>query len=149
MVVLAVLVHAEPPLENAGAASRQRRDVDRAGRGQCKFSQITEGPGGQSLEFALSDDGKLWQEEHSAIFATLNGQNTGVFLSLSEGLFPGLQKVATEAAKFLGASALDLSLPKRVFGPLGEVITCAADLEEAGGVMHVVLDQEAFVWPGK
>jgi hypothetical protein len=87
---------------------------------------------------ALSDEG--------VVFVMLNGANQGVKLPYKAGC---LGTIADEGARLLGASRVDQALPKGLYSPLGQCVYGDSDVTEgAERMVHVLLDQEKWVWPG-
>lgn len=101
-------------------------------------------------------------EQNPLLLVMLNGQNAGVLVPL---LPPGcLGTVASRAGAMLGIPQRDQALPKRLYATLGrpvrraeELLLARALLEEKKpgksscglAVMHLLLDQEQWVWPGR
>jgi hypothetical protein len=79
------------------------------------------------------------------VFVMGNGQNEGILLPLVDGC---LKSLADAAAKELGAPLLDQNLPKRLFSPLGLAVTTKEGAEDSLRLLHLLLDQEVWLWPG-
>ena len=80
-----------------------------------------------------------------AVFVMLNGRNEGLRFPFVPGC---LGTLADTAARLLGADALDQSLRKTLFSPLGRCVHDDAGVEAAQHILVVLLNQEAWVWPG-
>jgi hypothetical protein len=81
------------------------------------------------------------------LFIMLNGANNGVWL---DGYREGcLGSLADAAARRLGVSALDQSLPKRLYTANGLPIKSDSQLfAHTHGLVHLLLFEETWVWPG-
>ena len=89
----------------------------------------------------------------SAVFVALNGANEGVFVRYDPRAACHA-RVARVAARALSASAdIDLRLPLRLYGNTGRPVPNGAReggaaVTQGGFFLHVLLDQEVWVWPG-
>lgn len=82
------------------------------------------------------------------VFLMLNGANTGVWFN-AKYKSGCLGSLADAAADLLGASSLDRQLPKRLYTANGIPIQSDKDLlEKTHGLIHVLMEQETWVWPG-
>lgn len=85
------------------------------------------------------------------VFIMQNGLNEGIYISWTQehAAESGcLAKLALVAAEHFNASKIDLKLPKMLYNTMGETISTAADIENASRRLHVLYDQEVWVWPG-
>jgi hypothetical protein len=87
----------------------------------------------------------LSTDARGEIFVMLNGANAGVFIPYRRGC---LLTMTNAAATALSVSATDLALPKRFYTVGGLPIKTDDDVTAAHGLVHLLLDQEAWVWPG-
>jgi hypothetical protein len=93
-------------------------------------------------ELATSADAKR-------VFVMLNGANEGVFVEYADDAeLSCLEMLANRAARRLGVSEIDLSLPKRLYSVNGVPIASADALLRWHRVVHLLLEQETWVWPG-
>ena len=78
-------------------------------------------------------------------FVALNGANSGVYLPYTVGC---LGSLALAAARALGASTLDQRLPLRFLSNTGRPVRRHEDARRSDFILHLMLDQEVWVWPG-
>ena len=138
----------EPEAHEATAFEpRQVADADGAAARCEAFGQRARASAGARISvfdavLALDRAG----DAHSEVYVALNGANAGVLVP-----FDGecLGALADAAAAALGASELDQSLPKRLYSASGVPITDAAGVwNVTHGLLHVLLAEETWVWPG-
>jgi hypothetical protein len=79
------------------------------------------------------------------VFVMGNGQNEGILLPFQAGC---LKTIADVAAKEFRAPLLDQRLAKRLYSPIGLSVTTDAHVEDSFRLLHVLLDQEVWLWPG-
>ena len=98
-----------------------------------------EGEGAASLRAAAG----------SQVFVMLNGENEGIFVtSSSKNSCDCLGSVSSAAAKGLGARK---HYTKHFLTPLVVPVTqrtCGSQMEKHNYIVHLLLDQEVWVWPG-
>ncbi|RLN99079.1 hypothetical protein DYB28_002375 [Aphanomyces astaci] len=79
------------------------------------------------------------------VFMLLNGANDGLHFTWHDGC---LHAVGHMAAVALGADADWVSLGIRLYNQQGHIIQDAADVRASGGILHVLLEFQVWVWPG-
>lgn len=90
-------------------------------------------------------------EAGGRVFVCLNGANEGVWLERTEGC---LGTLALAAARALGAPPEATEpfrgsrAPLYLYGASGLPVSSEAHVDREGGVLHVLLEGEVFVWPG-
>jgi len=94
------------------------------------------------------------KKKEGTVFVMLNGRNSGILMSYPSG-FTGsdvekgcMLTLASRAVKRLSTDAVTAT-PFSLFTPLGYPISKHSQIfDEAGRMVHVLLDQEQWVWPG-
>ncbi|RHX99082.1 hypothetical protein DYB25_004152 [Aphanomyces astaci] len=79
------------------------------------------------------------------VFMLLNGANDGLHFTWHDGC---LHAVGHMAAVALGADADWVSLGIRLYNQQGHIVQDAADVRASGGILHVLLEFQVWVWPG-
>ncbi|ETV71778.1 hypothetical protein, variant 1 [Aphanomyces astaci] len=79
------------------------------------------------------------------VFMLLNGANDGLYFTWHDGC---LHAVGHMAAVALGADADWVSLGIRLYNQQGHIVQDAADVRTSGGILHVLLEFQVWVWPG-
>jgi hypothetical protein len=80
------------------------------------------------------------------VFVMLNGKNEGIFVDIKAAECLGT--LAQAAAQALGADEFQLIYPLRLFSPMGRPVTRWEQVLKADHLLHVLLHEELWVWPG-
>eukprot|EP00929_Paragymnodinium_shiwhaense_P083783 TRINITY_DN44756_c0_g1_i2.p1 TRINITY_DN44756_c0_g1~~TRINITY_DN44756_c0_g1_i2.p1 ORF type:complete len:562 (-),score=126.32 TRINITY_DN44756_c0_g1_i2:393-2078(-) len=103
-----------------------------------------------SIKVALAAQvprGRAEDASQRLAFVMMNGGNEGVFWRFPMGCDRSLARLAARA---LGATALDVQRPLRLYTPGGRGLESGADdaLHAKIEFLHVLLEGETWIWPG-
>lgn len=83
------------------------------------------------------------------LFVMLNGANEGVLVEYgSDDELNCLETLANRAARLLGVSDVDMSFAKRLYSIHGLPVANGEAVLRWHGMLHLLLEQETWVWPG-
>lgn len=145
----AALAHDWQPPDEAAVHGALRGEGDKASdtRDSCKEAVGEPLSPVLSVEVALAVPSLQAGGQERVAFVLRNGENHGLFVRYREGCH---KRIAHVGAVALGANSGDVARPLRIFSAGGQPV---ADAPIGGAVMHplllhVLLEGEAWVWPG-